>query len=197
VDGEVELACGGGNVGQLAERPDAPAGAAVRLLEHDDARRLEPVRNLRRRPHLLRGDPPCDPGQSPRDEARVNGRAAGLEDQDVGPLLGDEHRAGAGEHAQGDLVRHRGRRQEERRLVPEQLRRAPLQLVDHGILAHLLVADLRRGHRREHLWAGDRGRVGAEVDHETEPSVVRQRRRPVNAAPWGRQRSPPPPSWVG
>jgi hypothetical protein len=72
----------------------------------------------------------------------VDRRAARLEDQDVRPLLGDQLTAGPRQHAQGDLVRHRRGRQEERALVPEQLGRAALELVDGRILLRLLVADL-------------------------------------------------------
>ena len=79
---------------------------------------------------LLRGDPAGHAGQAARDQAGVHRRPAGLEDQDVRPLLGDQLRAGPRQDAQRDLVRHRRRRQEERALVPEQLGRAPLELVD-------------------------------------------------------------------
>ena len=75
-------------------------------------------------------------------EARVDRRAAPLVDQDVRPLLGEEHRARLRLRAERDLVRHRRGRQEERRLVAEQLGHAALQLVDGRILAVLLVADL-------------------------------------------------------
>src|SRR5439155_5507465 len=66
---------------------------------------------------------------------------------------------------QRDLVRHRRRREKERTLVAEQLRRAALQLVHRRVLAHLLVADLGGGHRSAHLGSRLRRRVRTEVDH--------------------------------
>ena len=99
------------------------------------------------------------------DEARVDRRAAPLVDQDVRPLLRDELAAGPAEHAQRDLVRHRRRRQEERRLVAEQRGHAALQLVRGRILALLLVADFGSGHRLEHPGRRLRDGVGAQVDH--------------------------------
>ena len=72
---------------------------------------------------------------------------------------------GSRERPQRDLVRHRRRRDEDRLLLPEQLRRAALELVHGRVLAPLLVADLGRGDRRAHLRARLRLRVRAEVDH--------------------------------
>ena len=43
VDGEPQLARRLGDTRQLVERPHAAARAAMRLLEHDDARRLQVV----------------------------------------------------------------------------------------------------------------------------------------------------------
>ena len=57
MDGEPELAGGVDRRRQLVERPDAPAGAAVRLLEDDDPRRLEPVRGRDRLADLVGRDP--------------------------------------------------------------------------------------------------------------------------------------------
>ena len=93
-------------------------------------------------------------------------RAAPLVDEDVRPLLRHDLAAGPAEHAQRGLVRHRRRRQEERRLVPEQLGHPALQLVRGRILALLLVADLGSGHGREHPGRRLRDGVGAQVDHD-------------------------------
>ena len=57
MDGETELARGGDRRFELLERPDPPAGAPVRLLENDDARRLEPVARGDGRAELVRSDP--------------------------------------------------------------------------------------------------------------------------------------------
>src|SRR5262249_22462310 len=89
-----------------------------------------------------------------------------LVDQYVGPLLRDDLAAGAAQHAQRGLIRHRRGRQEERRLMAEQLRRPPLQLVRRRVLADLLVAGLGGRHRRQHPRRRLRHRAGAEVDHE-------------------------------
>ena len=73
--------------------------------------------------------------------------------------------AALAEAVERDLVRHRRGRQEERLLLPEQLGRTTLQLVDGRVLAQLLVADLGGGHRGTHLRRRDRRRVRAKVDH--------------------------------
>src|SRR5207244_3496753 len=49
----------------------------------------------------------------------------------------------------------------------------PLQLVDGRVLARLLVADLGRGHRREHLLGRLGRRVRAEIDHRSERTAGR------------------------
>ncbi len=148
---------------ELVERPDAAAGAAVGVLEHEHAPGAELVDLLdllRRRPARVRFEPL-------HDEARVDRRAAPLVDEDVRPLLRHDLAAGPAEHAQRGLVRHRRRRQEERRLVPEQLGHPALQLVRGRILALLLVADLGSRHGREHPGRRLRDGVGAQVDHRT------------------------------
>ena len=75
---------------------------------------------------------PADPRQAARDDARVDGRAAELGDEDVAVLLAEELVAGLGVETKRDLVRHRRRRQEDRLVLPEQPRRTLLQLVDVG-----------------------------------------------------------------
>ena len=80
-------------------------------------------------------------------------------------LLADELVAGLRVQPERDLVRHRRGRQEDRLVLPEQLRGALLQLVDRRILALLLVADLGGGDRGPHARGRPRGGVGAEVDH--------------------------------
>ena len=108
---------------------------------------------------------PASADETLHDEAGVDRRPAPLVDEDVRPLLGDDLAAGPAEHAERGLVRHRRGREEERRLVPEQLGHAALQLVGGRILALLLVADLGGRHRREHPRRRLRDGVGAEVDH--------------------------------
>ena len=147
---------------ELLERPDAAAGAAMCVLEHEHAARAELVDLL----DLLRRRPPGLGDEALHDEAGVDRGASPLVDEDVRPLLGDDLAAGPGEHAQRRLVRHRRRRQEERRLVAEQLGHPALQLVRGRILALLLVADLGGRHRSEHPRRRLRDGVGAQVDHD-------------------------------
>ena len=114
---------------------------------------------------LGRGEPARHPGKPDGEQARVGGGATELVDQDVRVLLGDEHVAGTAVQLQGDLVRHRRRREEERPLLPEQLRHPLLQLVDRRVLAHLLVPDDRRRDRGAHAWRRAGNGVGAKIDH--------------------------------
>src|SRR5207248_4272220 len=81
-------------------------------------------------------------------------------------LLREELVARLGEDPERDLVRHRRRRQVDRRLLPQQLGAAPLELVHGRILALLLVADDRGGDRGAHRLRRTRGGIGAEIDHE-------------------------------
>ncbi len=161
VDGGATGARGVDRRAELLERPDPAARAAMRVLEHEHAARAKLVDLL----DLLRRRPPGLRHETLHDEAGVDRRPSPLVDEDVRPLLGDDLAAGPAEHAEGGLVRHRRGREEERRLVPEQLGHAALQLVGGRILALLLVADLGRRHRREHPWRRLRDGVGAEVDH--------------------------------
>ena len=84
----------------------------------------------------------------------MNGGAAELRDEDVTALLADELVAELGMQAQRDLVRHRRAREEDRLVLPEQPRRALLELVDGRVLTLLLVADGRRGDRGPHARSG-------------------------------------------
>ena len=88
-----------------------------------------------------------------------------LVDQDVRILLGEQLVAGLGEDPQRDLVRHRRGREEDRLLLAEQGRAAPLELEDGGVLALLLVAHDGLGDRAAHRRRGLRDSVRAEVDH--------------------------------
>ena len=146
---------------ELLERPDPATGAAMGVLEHEHAARAELV-DVR---DLLRRRPPRVGGQALHDEAGVDRGAAPLVDQDVRPLLGDDLAARPTQNAQRGLVRHRRRRHEERRLVPEQVGHPALQLVGRRVLALLLVADLGGRHRGEHPRRRLGDGVGAEIDH--------------------------------
>ncbi len=153
---------------ELVERPDAPARAAMRVLEHDDAARAELLLGA----DVLRCDPACFRLDALHHEPRVDRRPAPLVDQHMRVLFRQEQRARLRLRAQRRLVRHRRGREEERRLLAEELGHTPLQLVDARILEVLLVTDLRRGHRGEHCLRRPRERVGAEVDHGPDATVT-------------------------
>ena len=72
---------------ELVERPDTAARAAVCVLEHDDARRLDVLRRGDDVAELLRRDPARYARQPVHDETGMDRRPARLEDHDVGPLL--------------------------------------------------------------------------------------------------------------
>jgi hypothetical protein len=67
VHAQPELARGLDDRVELVERPDAAAGAVVRVLERDDRRRgVQVAVGGRGRAQLLGRDPPATPGQAAR-----------------------------------------------------------------------------------------------------------------------------------
>jgi hypothetical protein len=76
----------------------------------------------------------------------------------------DDVVAGPGQNPQRDLVGHRPARQPERGIFPEQLGDDLLQAVGRRVLAVLVVAHRRRGHRRAHGLRRARDGVGTQVD---------------------------------
>ena len=108
---------------------------------------------------LVDAEPPSPPLDRLDHQPGVRRRPAVLVDHDVRVALRDEDVARARVQLQGDLVRERGGRQEQRRLVPEQGRGALLQRVDGRVLPALLVADLRLGDRGAHAGGRTGGRV--------------------------------------
>ena len=142
---------------------------------------------------LLRRRPPRVGDEPVHDEAGVDRRAAPLVDEDVRPLLGEELAAGPAEHAQRDLVRHRRGRQEERRLVAEQLGHPALQLVVVGssrycssptsaaaIAASIAgVGFVRVSERRSII---DRGRYRSPMDLTLLETTLRERGEPAYRA---------------
>ena len=143
------------------------------VLEREDGHAL--IRRLRARSggraKLLRGDPSGVPRKPERHESGVRRSSSVLVDEHVRGLLRDEDVAGATVELEGDLVRHRRRRQEQRRLLAEQRCDALLQRRDSRVLALLLVSDLRVGNRPSHAGRGLRHRVGAQVDHAAHATV--------------------------
>ena len=152
---------------ELVERPDAAARDVVRVLDDEHSRALvDDVLDGRRcRLHLGRRHPAGESRQADSEQPRVGGCAAELVDEDVRVLLGEEHVARPAVELEGDLVRHRRGREEDRAVLSEQLGDALLQLVDGRILAHLLVTDDGGGDGGTHprRRAGDG--VGAKIDH--------------------------------
>ena len=99
----------------------------MRLLEHDDRRRLEG--SVAQPTHSRRWAGVSRPASAdtPRiTRPAVGRRAARLVDEHVRPLLREQLAAPAAKQAKGDLVRHRRGRDEQRLLLAEQLRCAAL-----------------------------------------------------------------------
>src|SRR5215217_5960105 len=118
-----------------------------------------------RRPHLVWREAAGDRRKAARDEAGVHRRPPELGEQQVRVLLGEQLVARPRLDPQRDLVRHRGRRQEDGLLLTEQRSGAALELEHRRVLALLLVADLRARDRLAHRRRRPRRRVGAQVDH--------------------------------
>ena len=138
----------------------------MRVLYDDDPRtgdvRADP--RALRRPQLLAAEDAGGRVEPPHHQPRVERRPAELRDQHVRGRLRIELVAGTAKQMQRDLVRHRRGREEDRLLLAEQLRAAPLQLVDGRIFALLLVPNLGRGDRGAHARGRLRDGVGAKVD---------------------------------
>ena len=152
MDREPELARSVDDGVELVERParGRPSCCACPRARAPRRAGRRPSCSARRRPRTsLDGEAPARrPVSASVIEPGVRRRAAVLVDHDVCVLLRDEDVAGPRVELERDLVRHRRRRQEERRLLPEQRGRALLQLVDGRVLALLLVADLGLRDRR-------------------------------------------------
>ena len=89
-------------------------------------------------------------------------------------LAGHDDVAGAGEHAQRDLVGHDARRDEHGRGLPDPLGVGGLELVHGRILAVAVVADFGLGHRAPHRAGRPRDRVTAKV-HDARHASTLQR----------------------
>ena len=127
-----------------------------------------------RRADLLGREPAVVAGQAARDEARVDGRAAELVDQDVRFAPRRAARSpGSREDAQRDLVRHRRGRQEDAPPPARAARRrARSSSLTVGSSRSCSSPTSAAGHRRAHLRASARQRVGAEVDHGANATVA-------------------------
>jgi hypothetical protein len=89
----------------------------------------------------------------------IRTRSSGLVPYRMRFTADDDVIAGSCQRTQGDLIRHRPRRQPQRGFLAEELCDAFLQSVDRRILAELVVANGRRRNRLAHRWRGTRDRV--------------------------------------
>ncbi len=96
--------------------------------------------------------------------AGEGGGAARFEMDRVRRLVREHLLARPAMHAQGDLVAHRARRQEEGRLFAEKVRDHLLQEIDGGVLVFLLVPHLRLAHEAAHLGGGPGHGIAVEID---------------------------------
>jgi hypothetical protein len=85
--------------------------------------------------------------------------------------------AGLGVDFDGDLVAHRTGRQEDGRLLAEQLGHHLLEQVDRRVLALLLVAHLGRAHEGAHRGRGPCLRVAVEVNRDRRHRQLLSERR--------------------
>ena len=104
-------------------------------------------------------------------------------------LAGTGHHqiAGSGEQAEGKLVGHRPRRNEDRRVLAHASRERILQGVDRRIFAVDVVADRSVGHRLSHRRRRLRHGVGSQIDHAGQSYAPGA----VELAGW-----PPTPFWI-
>ena len=91
-------------------------------------------------------------------------RAALFVEEDVGLRVQEDLVAALRQGVERDLVGHRARGAEDRRLLAEQSRRLVLQAVDGRVVPEDVVTDLGRGHRPTHLRPRLGDRVAAHVD---------------------------------
>ena len=163
----------------LGEGPEPPAVQVRRLLDADQPRArgvavAGPVGGDRRLERL--GLEHAGRALDDRDDrSREGGRPTRLGRQRM-RVATQQQLVAAGPDVQpdGDLVAHRPAGEEHRRLVAEQLGDARLEREHRRVLAALLVADLRLGHRAAHGRRRLRLGVGPEVDetgHGAEPTA--------------------------
>src|SRR5215212_12141992 len=129
VQPQAELAAGVGDRRDLLQRPDAPAGAVVRVLDRDDPRdrRMPIVPQSGGGTDLLRREAATVAPERTGEEAAERGGSAELGDQNVGVLLCEHLVTGLAVQPERDLVRHRRRGHVDRFFLPEQRRRALLE----------------------------------------------------------------------
>ncbi len=154
-----------GDLAHLSERPDGAAAEIRRLLDPDETapRHVAIVRpdgGLEGRRVVL----PARAVEGPDVDAGQRGRTAALEVDRMRRLVRQHLFAVSAVHAERDLVAHRARRQEECRLLAEELGHHLLEKVDRGILVLLLVAHFGLAHEAAHVLRGLGDRVAGEID---------------------------------
>ncbi len=95
---------------------------------------------------------------------RVHRSGAVLERDDVLRTTGNHASAGHAEHSKGDLVRHRARGHEHRRLLADPLGKRLLEEVHRRVFSGAVVADLGLGHGAAHRRGGLRDGVRPQID---------------------------------
>ena len=160
----------------LGQRPADAADDVRRLLHRYHPRPRHVVHGRPHRlAHLLGREHATRPGQRPHHRSHQRCRPASLVQQWMGRLVQQDLVARTAVHREGDLVAHRPRGEEQRRLLAEQLRHHLLEPVDGRILAILLVAHLGLGHGAAHGRGGTGDGVAEEIDgdraHATTPSA--------------------------
>ena len=152
----------------LVERPYASAAHVRGLLDGHDARarQVAVARVADRRLQLVRREDAAVAVERVDHQLRVLRRPARLGDDRVRGAVEDQLvAAGARVQPERDLVAHRPARQEQRRLLAEQLGHALLEAIGRGVGEPLLVGHVGRGDRPPHLLGGASLRVRVEVDH--------------------------------
>ena len=181
----------------LLERPHPAAAHVGGLLDRHEARArhvavIRPERLLDRlgREHAAVAVEAVD------HRAGQLRRAAGLGHDRVRPAVKQQLvAAGADVQPEADPVAHRAAREEQARLVPEQLGHPILEAVDGRVLPLLLVTHLRAGDGLAHAVGGACLRVAVEVDQRhRQPSsrrsaAIRSTARAASSPWW---RLPPP-----
>ena len=154
-----------GDLGKLADRPDAPAAAIVRVLDADKACPREvQVRRHERRPQVVGSENPAPRPHQPARNARQRSRATAFVIVDVRVLAHHHLVARLGVTPQRHLVGHRTGGHVQRRGHGENLRRLPLELGNRRVLFENIVTDRRLGHRAPHLGRRLGYRVAAKVN---------------------------------
>jgi hypothetical protein len=117
-------------------------------------------------PELLGGEAATRSGERMENRANHGGGTAGLVEEWVSGFVQQDLVPRPAVHGEGDLIAHRARGEEERRLLSQEVGHHLLQLVDGRILPLLFVPHLRLAHRPAHGCGRAGDRVGVEIDQD-------------------------------